>query len=220
MTIQSNNDYLALPTSGGGVGVLVLHAWWGLTDFIRSFCNRLAKEGFVALAPDLFSGKVLRTITEAEQHLSEFDEAHDAPPKVLSALEDLSKRTEVTHKGLGVVGFSMGAYWALWLAQKRPDLIRAVTVFYGTSDGNFMESKAAFLGHFAEKDPYETTEGINILEKKLREAQRPVTFYTYPGTMHWFIENDRADAYHPMAAQLAWDRTVAFFHQYLDGKPG
>jgi len=54
--------HLAVPKSGNGSGVLVLHAWWGLNDFIRGFCDRLADEGFVVLAPDLFSGKVAKTI--------------------------------------------------------------------------------------------------------------------------------------------------------------
>jgi carboxymethylenebutenolidase len=62
---QSGN-FLALPQSGKGPGVLVLHAWWGLNDFFRGFCNRLAQEGFVALAPDMFSGTVLHTVQEAE----------------------------------------------------------------------------------------------------------------------------------------------------------
>ena len=215
MMNQLNNDYLALPVSGTGTGVLVLHAWWGLTDFIRNFCDRLAQEGFVALAPDLFSGKLARTIAEAEQQLSKFDEGQEVPPKVLAAIEDLSKRSRIT-PGLGVVGFSMGAYWALWSAQQRPDLFRAVTVFYGTNDGDFTNSNAAFLGHFAETDPYETAAGINQMEKNLKSANRPTTFYTYPGTMHWFIESDRPDAYNSEAAQLAWDRTVAFLHKYLD----
>jgi carboxymethylenebutenolidase len=66
MTEPLHNRYLAVPRSGKGMGVLVLHAWWGLNDFIRDFCDRLAQEGFVALAPDMFSGKIARTVDEAE----------------------------------------------------------------------------------------------------------------------------------------------------------
>ena len=219
MTHTLPDGYLAIPTTGNGKGVLVLHAWWGLTDFIRDFCDRLAQEGFVALAPDLFSGRVARTIEEAQQHHSSFNEEQDVPPIVLSAVEELRKHPAVTGNGLGTVGFSLGAYWVLWLAQQKPELIRAVTLFYGTNGGggDFRQSKAAFLGNFAEADPYEPAEGIQALEKNLAGANRPTTFYSYPGTGHWFFEKDRPDAYRPQAAQLAWDRTVAFLYAQLDG---
>lgn len=205
-------SYLALPPTGKGPGVLVLHAWWGLNDFFRDFCDRLAQQGFVALAPDLFSGKIARTIAEAEKHLSEFKEEQEAPPIVLSAVESLRKHPAVTSDGLGVIGFSLGAAWALWLAQQKPEWMRTVTLFYGTNGGggDFQQCKASFLGHFAEKDPYETAEVIQALEDNLRGANRPTTFYTYPGTGHWFFEKDRPDAYNPAAASLAWDRTLAF----------
>jgi len=209
--------YVAVPSSGKGPGVLVLHAWWGLNDFVKGFCDRLAQEGFVTLAPDLFDGTVLRTIEEAEGHLNTYDEAHAAPPVVLSAVEELSRHPAVTGSGLGVIGFSMGAYWCLWLAEEKPELIRAVALFYGTNGGggDFSRSKAAFLGNFAQNDPYESAEAVQKLEKNLKDAGRPVTFYTYPGTGHWFFEQDRPDAYNPSAARLAWDRTKQLLLQAL-----
>lgn len=212
MTQSQPKSYLAVPSTGKGPGVLVLHAWWGLNDFFRDFCDRLAQEGFVALAPDLFSGKVARTIAEAEEHLSEFNEEQEAPPIVLSAVESLRKHPAVSGEGLGVIGFSLGAYWALWLAQQKPEWMRAVILFYGTNGGggDFQQSKASFLCHFAEKDPYETAETIQALEVNLLGANRPTTIYSYPGTGHWFFEKDRPDAYNPAAASLAWDRTLAF----------
>ncbi len=220
MTEPNYNRYLTVPPSGKGAGVLVLHAWWGLNDFFREFCDRLAQEGFVALAPDLFSGKVARTVAEAEQHLSEFDEVHEAPPIVLSAVGELRQNPAVIGNGLGAIGFSMGAYWALWLAQQKPEWMRAITVFYGTNGGggDFQQSQAAFLGHFAERDPYESAETIQALEENLRGANRPTSFYTYPGTGHWFFENDRLDAFDAQAAQLAWERTIAFLHEQLEDK--
>jgi carboxymethylenebutenolidase len=217
MTNSQPKGYLAVPTSGEGPGVLVLHAWWGLNDFFRSLCDRLAQEGFTALAPDLFDGKIARTIEEAEQHLSEWNEEQDVPPILLPAVEQLSEHPGITGRGLGVVGFSMGAYWALWLAQKKPELFRSVILFYGTNggSGDFQDSKAAFLGHFAENDAYETESSIQELEKNLRAANRPTAFYTYPRTRHWFFEQDRPDAYDPPSAQLAWDRTLKFLTEEL-----
>ncbi len=217
MTQSQPQNYLALPPAGKGPGVLVLHAWWGLNDFFRSFCSRLANEGFIALAPDLYKGKIARTIQEAKQLMSEWNEEQDAPPIILSAIDELSKHPAVTGNGLGVVGFSLGAAWSLWLAEKKPDLIRSVVLFYGTNGGggDFRQSKAAFLGHFAENDPYETESVIQELEKNLKGVNRPATFYTSPGTGHWFFEKDRPDAYQAQAAQLAWDRTLAFLKRPL-----
>lgn len=214
--------YLAVPPSGKGPGVLVLHAWWGLTDFIRGFCDRLALAGFVAIAPDLFSGRLARTVAEAESLRTQIDEERDAPPVILSALEALRQHPAVTPGGLGTIGFSLGGYWALWLAAQHPEAIRAATIFYAT-DGDsldFQPSKAAFLGHFAEMDPYEPAPGVASLEQRLKAANRPARFYTYPGAGHWFFESDRADAYDAPAAQLAWERTVDFLHANLDAPAG
>jgi carboxymethylenebutenolidase len=221
MTGPLSNAYLAVPRSGKGPGVLVLHAWWGLNDFFRDVCDRLAGEGFVALAPDLYSGRLARTIDEAERIVSQFQEAQVVPPIVLSAVEALSQRATLTPQGLGTVGFSMGGFWALWLSQQKPDLIRAVTLFYATDggSGDYLKSKAAYLGHFAETDPYETGAGIKALETSLRGAGRPTTFHIYPETGHWFFENDRREAYDALAAQLAWDRTLAFLRAQLDSLP-
>src|SRR5512136_1571295 len=104
-SMAQSGNVLALPPSGKGPGVLVLHAWWGLNDFFRGFCDRLAGEGFVALAPDLYSGKLARTIDEAERIVSQFQEAQVVPPIVLSAVEELSQRATLTPQGLGTVGF-------------------------------------------------------------------------------------------------------------------
>ncbi len=217
MAASQARNFLAIPPSGRGPGVLVLHAWWGLNNFFRDFCDRLAHEGFVALAPDMFSGTIARTIEEAEQHLSQWNEEQEVPPILLPALDDLSQHAAVDGHGLSVIGFSMGAYWALWLAQKKPELIRAVTLFYGPNGGggDFQKSTAAFLGHFAEKDPYENDTTIQALENNLKGVHRPAQFYTYPGTGHWFFENDRQDAYNPQAAQLAWQRTLTFLYDTI-----
>ncbi len=218
MTDDPKSQYLAMPETGNGAGVLVLHAWWGLNGFFRSCCDRLAQEGFVALAPDLYHGKIAHTVEEAEKLNNELT-MKQAGEDILAAEAVLGRISTANGNGLGTVGFSMGAYLALWLAHERPVDIRAVAVFYGTGEGDFSQSKADFQGHFAEKDPYETEEGIKQLENTLRSANRPVSFYTYPGTGHWFFEQDRPDAYHPQAAQLAWERTVAFLHRCLDGTP-
>ena len=76
--------------------------------------------------------------------------------------------------------------------------------------GRQRNSRAAYLGHFAENDQFEPQSNVDNLEETLRRAGRPVTFNIYSGTGHWFFEADRTPAYNPAAASLAWDRTLAF----------
>ena len=112
-----------------------------------------------------------------------------------------------------MIGFSLGAYYALDLSAADPERIRSAVIFYGTGGDDFGGSKAAYLGHFAANDPYEPQSNVDALEEALRRAGRPATFYRYSGTGHWFFEPDRSDAYNPAAASLAWDRTLAFLRR-------
>lgn len=209
MTENLQNSFLAVPPSGKGPGILVLHAWWGLNDFVKDFCRRLAEEGYVVLAPDLFQGRIATTIAEAEQLISTPDNQRIAADLVVAA-KRLGSQPGVTGEALGVIGFSFGAYWALWLSAQPSAAVQAVTVFYGTGHDEFAQSQAAYLGHFAESDPFEPAASVAELEEMLRRANRPATFHTYAGTGHWFFESDRAEAYQPQAARLAWERTLAF----------
>ena len=128
--------YLAIPKRGAGPGVLVLHAWWGLTPFFKRVCDRLADEGFVAFAPDLNNGKTAWTIDEAKQITSERDfEATRAT--ALAALDQLRGHPAVRGSAIGAIGFSMGAAWALLLSSLKPDAIAAVVVFYGSEAADF-----------------------------------------------------------------------------------
>jgi carboxymethylenebutenolidase len=206
--------FLALPATGKGPGVLVLHAWWGLNETIEALCTRLAAEGFVTFAPDLYRGKIASTIQEAEALTKALDETQ-AKSDVADAVAFLKYRGDVTGPGLGVVGFSLGVYFALRLSVEDPDHVRAVVIFYGTSDGDFGRSKASYLGHFAQTDPFEPESSVRGLEDELRAAGRPVQFHSYEGTGHWFFEPDRSDAYVEAAARLAWERTSDFLKAEL-----
>jgi len=205
--------YFALPEKPRG-GVLVLHAWWGLNDFFKGFCDRLASHGFLALAPDLNWGKVAGSVSEAKEVQSSMDE-EARRPIVLGALDYLRSQPLQSGRKTGVVGFSMGAAWALLLSTVRPEDVGAVVVFYGTYLLDFSKAKASFLGHYAPEDEWEPTGDVRALEQKIRRAGREVTFHFYPGTKHWFFEEDRPDAYDREAAGLAWNRTLEF----LNNKP-
>jgi carboxymethylenebutenolidase len=212
MTNSQPKGFIADPKSGKRQGVLVLHAWWGLTDTIKDFCNRLAGEGFTAFAPDLYHGKLATTIQEAETLRDAFD-WKNAIPEISTAAEFLQEHCGEPEKGLAVIGFSMGAFYALNLSTTDPEHVHKVVVFYGTGPADFSKSRAAYQGHFAETDQFEPDSEVTGLEESLRLAGRPISFYRYPETGHWFFEPDRVDAFNPAAAKLAWERTLAFLEE-------
>ena len=216
MTHTQPDGFLAVPPAGKGPGVLVLHAWWGLNDTIKTVCGRLAEAGFVAFAADLYHGKVADTIADAEILGNAIDSNHvQAEAEVADAAMYLSERFGDSDHGLAVIALSLGCYYALHIADADPEHIRSIVLFYGTDGtvgGDHRNSRAAYLGHFAEDDQYESQSNVDTLEATLRRAGRPVTFHRYSGTGHWFFEPDRP-AYNPAAASLAWDRTLAFLNR-------
>jgi carboxymethylenebutenolidase len=107
--------YIAIPKSGSGPGVLVLHSWWGLNSFFKDLCDRLAENGFVALAPDLFGGRVATTVLAAKALRAQASASRREPAyKMLTAaINFLSKHEALTTKQVALLGFSMGGHWAL-----------------------------------------------------------------------------------------------------------
>src|SRR5437016_3420635 len=161
MSHTQPDGYLAMPATGKGPGVLVLHAWWGLNDTMKAFCTRLAEQGFVAFAPDLYHGKVADNIADAETLGQALDTNHlQAKADIADATRFLTERAGQAAPGLTVIGFSLGANYALDLAAADPEHIRSVVLFYGTGPGDFSNSRAAYLGHFAENDPYEPQSNV------------------------------------------------------------
>jgi carboxymethylenebutenolidase len=176
---------------------------------MKNVCTWLAEEGFVALAPDLYHGKIAREISDAENLARALDHVR-ARADLAEAAAYLCERAGEDDAGLAVIGFSLGAYFALDLSAADPDHVRSTVVFYGTGPADFTRSKSRYLGHFAETDEYEPRAEVDKLEAALVAAGRPVTFHHYPGTGHWFFETDRVEAFDQAAATLAWRRTLAF----------
>ena len=211
--------YLAAPdpeAASGAPGVLVLHAWWGLTEPFQQVCDRLAQAGFVALAPDLYRGKTTAQVEEAEALASALNQEEErVRADIAGAMRFLSERA-TSGAALGVIGFSLGGAYAFDLSVSAPEQVAAVVTFYATYPGlDYRDARAAYLCHFAEHDPFEPEESVTALEQDLRAAGKQSTFYTYPGTTHWFFEANRPDAYNADAATLAWDRTLAFLNERL-----
>ena len=212
---SAGQAYVVVPDSGSGPGVLVLHGWWGLTPFFRRVCDRLADAGFVALAPDLHGGgRTAATPDEAEALLASTN-PNETAQLVVSSLSALRSLPVTTDQPLAIVGFSMGASWAMWAATRMAPDIGAVVNFYGAQDIDFQGSAAAYLGHFAEHDEFVSDDERVEMEAHLRLLGLDVEFHDYPGTGHWFFEDDHPAAYVPGAADLAWERTLAFLQQRL-----
>ena len=210
-TAGSANGYMALPEGGRGPGILLMHAWWGLTPFFKSLADRLAGEGFVVLATDLYDGRTAHTIEGATELMEALD-SKEGIQHVIGGLNYLLVHPAVDRESVGAIGFSMGADYATWLSTLRPEM-RAVVIFYGGSwqgEEFAKQTNADLLGHFAEHDEYESLENARELEGALKAAGREANFFVYPGTGHWFFEDNRPDAYDPESAQLAWERTIEF----------
>lgn len=205
---QTAAAYLSAPESGGA-GVLVLHAWWGLKPFFKLVCDRLAEQGFTALAPDLYQGRIARTIDEAKAFMEQnnFELMGDT---VEAAVKHLKAQTGAP---LGVIGFSMGSAWALVVAANEPD-VKAVVQFYGAGEANYSQIKARVQGHFAEVDEWEPLEYVRQMEADMKAAGLDVALHLYQNVAHWFVEEDRPE-FDSAAAALAWERTFEFLKQNL-----
>ena len=192
--------------------VVVFHAWWGLNDDVIAYVDRLASAGFSVVAPDLVRGRTASTIADAETLSSSIDTEH-ADAVALAAIDRLANSDAATR--VGTVGFSMGVPWAIWCGAQRPAVVASVA-YYGTVGGpSLAQASAPVLGHFAEADPYEPQDALKAFERALIDAGRRVAFHSYPGTGHWFAEPSQS-AWRPEAADLAFDRTVAFLTEHLD----
>lgn len=211
-SVDKPAGYLAEPKSGHGRCVLVLHPWWGLNGDVKAYCDRLAAEGFVAFAPDLFHGKVVTTPAEAEALVQAYEPKHELlEAQIADATKFLVQKTG--GRKIAVVGFSFGAYYALHLSNAEPTMVGTTVVYYGTGQQEFGASKSSYLGHFAEHDDFEPKAAVEGLTKLLESAGRPETIYTYPGTGHWFAEPSVKSAYDKASAELAWERTLAFLRK-------
>lgn len=199
--------YLA---NGGGPGILLLHAWWGLKPFFKQVCDRLAKQGYTVLAPDMRDGQVAKTIDEAKE-LMEKSDSQQVGDIVMTAKDHL--RGMVKGK-IGAVGFSMGAAWALVAASYKPEQFAAIVLFYGNEGVDYGKITAKVMGHFCEEDEWEPTEYVDNTFAEFKKAGVDATRHIYPGAAHWFVEEDRPE-YNAAAAQLAWERTYAFLKENL-----
>ena len=211
--------YLATPESGSGPGVIVIQEWWGLNDQIKGVAERLATEGFVALAPDLYRGAHTSEPDEAAKMMMSLN-LERATKDLSGAVDFLTAHDAVTGDGIGVIGFCMGGGVALWLATLRPDQVKAVVPFYGiipweAAQPDYSKLAGAVQGHYAENDDFANPESVRALDAQLKGLGKQAEFFEYAGTEHAFTNDHRPEVFVPEATALAYDRAFAFLHEQL-----
>ena len=207
---KAGEAFLIDPEGGPGVGVLVLHSWWGLTPWTKEFCRRIAGAGYTALAPDLFDGVQPMTEAEGEAVLADLS-PDELSGLVMSSAQTLRAASADAAKPIAVIGFSMGASLAMWVSARLTSEIGAVVAFYGAQSIDFDDATAAYQGHFAEDDHIVSEEDRVVTEAFIRLGGRTTDFHLYPGTKHWFFEE--GENFDNEAAELAWSRVEAFLNE-------
>ena len=208
--------YLARPTSGGGPGVIVIQEWWGLVPHIEDIADRLAAEGFVALAPDLYHGEKATGPDQAGKLMMALN-IEQAEKDLRGAIQYLRQQPGVTGSKVGTVGFCMGGALSLFAASKNAE-VGACVVFYGGHPAvkpDLPALQAPVLGIYAGKDTFVSPDVVKQLDAELTRLGKRHEFHTYPGADHAFFNDARPEVYDPAAAADAWSRTLAFFRREL-----
>jgi carboxymethylenebutenolidase len=211
------HGYLAVPAGERGPAVIVLQEWWGIEEHIRSVCDRLAAEGFYALAPDLYGGETTTQPSEAEQKMMALS-MDKVEPQMCGAAEYLAAQDGTEGSGVGALGFCLGGGLAVWAAATCPNINAAVTYYYVMPHGkpNFANVKGPVLGHFGTADEFIKHDEAKALESELSDAGVDVNFEYYDDAGHaFFNETDRLGTFDAAAATVSWERTVSFLKQAL-----
>ena len=192
-----------------GPAVLVLHEFFGLQPSFRSYADALEREGFTVLVPDLYDGRLASNVAEAEA-ISDGLDFEQTMQRLEAACEHL---TANWHPRLGVIGFSLGAYLAIPLVQRRP--VEATVVYYGINEVDPNRWSGPLLGHFATVDEWTPLQEVNDFFAGLSTAGIDAQMYSYENTGHWFANESVPDAFDSGAAGLAFNRTVDFLRHHL-----
>jgi carboxymethylenebutenolidase len=200
--------------------VVLIHEWWGLDSWVKDQARALAKEGYVALAADLYRGKVTDKQEEAHQYMMGLPEER-AVQDLKAAVDYLSSRKDVKADAIGVVGWCMGGKYALKEAVVEPRA-KAVVAYYGMppqDESAIAKITAPVLLNYGADDKGPSPDQGRAFEAAMKKAGKPVDLKIYEGAPHAFANpNNPWGGYREAAAKDAWSRTTAFFEQNLKGK--
>ena len=206
--------WLSLPEKKAERGVVVIQEWWGLVPHIQQVADRFAAEGYAAIAPDLWEGKVAKTPDEAGRLFMAL-EIDRAERQIADALGALRKQAGVTGK-IGVVGFCMGGILAVYAASKNRDIAAAVN-FYGVHPKvkpDYAALRAPVLGFFGERDGSVPPAVGEKMKQEIGAAGGTCEVHVYPAN-HAFFNDQRPEVHDPKCAADAWQKTLAFFRKHL-----
>lgn len=211
--------FLARPdTAKPGPAVIVVHEWWGLNDHIKDVAQRFAREGYAALAPDLYSrggNKVTKDPTEAAKLMEDL-KSQQVLTDLNAVTRYLTQQPFVDPIKLGVVGFCMGGTFALMMAAHNSD-IKAAVPFYGqippTDSLKYLVAPILYI--HGGQDAWIVKREAERLAEGLKQFGRPGEVKSYPNCPHAFFNDTRPDVYRPQEARDAWQRTLAFLAAYL-----
>ncbi len=212
--------YVAAPqTRERRATIIVIQEWWGLTDHIKGIAKRFASEGYMAIAPDLYSrlGNALVTDPGEAGKLMNALKQEDGLADLDATVAYLKSVPEVDPKRIGVTGFCMGGSYALMLPCVNAD-IKAAVPFYGqvpNPDAPLQKLAAPVLYIYGEDDGWITKADVQRLAAALKKYNKPGEIKTYAGAPHAFFRDNDPSVYRPEAAKDAWARTKAFFKQHL-----
>jgi carboxymethylenebutenolidase len=210
--------YLARPEGAAASelpGLLVIHEWWGLNDNIRAMTRRLAGEGYVALAVDLYGGAVAE---DRDGAMALMRQATDHPERAHENLRQARRfLADEGVREVGTIGWCFGGGWSLNAALTMPDEIDATVIYYGRLETDPAKLEALtmpILGIFGGEDDGIPVETVREFESALRTLGGEVEIHVYDGAGHAFA-NPSGEQYEPGAAEDAWRRTVAFLDRHL-----
>jgi carboxymethylenebutenolidase len=201
-------------------GVIVIQEWWGINDHIKAICQRFADAGYVALAPDLYHGRVILNgePNEAQKAMMSLDQAEVAK-NLHGAVQALRGRADVLPKRVGVVGFCMGGRLALLVASDEGSQIGAVSSFYGggydPTEDAVRAIQCPVLAIYGGQDNSTPEPVRERFRKYLADNGKTFDMVVYPGAHHAFFNDSRPEVYDSAAAEDAWNRTLTWFGHYL-----
>jgi carboxymethylenebutenolidase len=212
------SGYLAVPSSANGGAVIVIQEWWGVDDWVREQADRFAKQGYVALAVDLYRGRTAASAEEAHELMRGLPEDR-AIADLKAGFNYLAGRPDVDPKRIAAVGWCMGGGYALALASAEPRLAASV-INYGRliSDANTVRSiQPAILGNFGSADRGIPVDDVKRFDAALDAAGRQSDFKIYEGAGHAFMNPNNKDGYDAAASADAWKRIDEFFAAKIGG---
>jgi len=208
--------YLAEPDDDGAhPGVIVIQEWWGLDAHIRDVAERFAREGFVALAPDLYHGKTATEPDEARKLAMSLNRERSAKD-LGGAARFLVELPEVSPKKLGCIGFCLGGSMTLMLAAANGQIVAGAPFYAGfmPPPDELGKIEAELFCAFGAKDAGIPLERVREFEAALQEQGKRAEVKVYEGAPHSFF-NDTKPSYREDAAKDAWERSLALFRRAL-----